>query len=318
MLSSLQKQIHEKAVAAAELYRRTEIDLIQALQEVDQTKLYRKLNHSSLFKYAVEELGLSEATAYCFIGVARKGRDVPELMNAVKQRKISASKANRIVSSLTKDNAQELIEFAVAHSSGQIDAEMARRDPKAARKNKVKYLSQDLAQVEITLSRITLEKLKRAQELEGSAGLSHALDAVLDVYLKQKDPVMKAERALNRGLKNQTGTPVAKSVPAPSSTRELCSSRVNRSRRVSLTAGQKHQVIARDQGRCTHIGHDGKRCETERWLHIHHVKPVSLGGTNDPANLTTLCSFHHDLVHQLSLPLEGQVTWLRTPRAVYL
>jgi hypothetical protein len=25
-------------------------------------------------------------------------------------------------------------------------------------------------------------------------------------------------------------------------------------------------------------------------------------------------SFHHDLVHQLTLPLDNQVTWLRSPQ----
>jgi hypothetical protein len=45
--------------------------------------------------------------------------------------------------------------------------------------------------------------------------------------------------------------------------------------------------------------------------------PVSRGGTNDPENLTTLCGFHHDLAHQLSLPIDGQITWLRSPSAKY-
>ena len=52
-----------------------------------------------------------------------------------------------------------------------------------------------------------------------------------------------------------------------------------------------------------------------RWRKMHACR--RLGGTNAVENLATLCSFHHDLVHQLSLPIEGQVTWLRAGNVRY-
>jgi len=96
------------------------------------------------------------------------------------------------------------------------------------------------------------------------------------------------------------------------------STRTTRSQRTPLTAAQKHAVHLRDQGRCTF--HDPKthqRCTIERWVHIHHIRPQAQGGSNTPDNLQTLCSHHHDLVHQLSLPIEGQVTYLREPQVRY-
>jgi 5-methylcytosine-specific restriction endonuclease McrA len=85
-----------------------------------------------------------------------------------------------------------------------------------------------------------------------------------------------------------------------------------------LSASEKHAVFLRDQGRCTFVNECGERCNVDRWLHVHHIKPVSQGGTNDPANLTVLCSAHHDLVHQLSFALEGQINWLRAPTVAYV
>jgi 5-methylcytosine-specific restriction endonuclease McrA len=90
------------------------------------------------------------------------------------------------------------------------------------------------------------------------------------------------------------------------------------SKRRGLLAHEKHEVFARDGGRCTFKDTYGRRCESERWLHVHHIHPVSLGGGNQAANLTTLCSFHHDLVHQLSFSIEGQISWLREPERTYL
>jgi hypothetical protein len=143
--------------------------------------------------------------------------------------------------------------------------------------------------------------LKRVESLEGKKS-GAALEAALRVYLQHKDPVQKAKRAQKKS--------------------ELCVRRVqvkktNHSKRVPLTAAQKHAVFVRDEGRCTHVGPDGKRCGSDRWIEIYHIRPVSMGGGNEPENLTTLCSFHHDLAHQLSLPLEGQTTWLRSPLVRY-
>jgi 5-methylcytosine-specific restriction endonuclease McrA len=89
-------------------------------------------------------------------------------------------------------------------------------------------------------------------------------------------------------------------------------------KRRRLLAHEKHAVFARDGGRCTFKDALGRQCESERWLHLHHIHPVSLGGGNQVSNITTLCSFHHDLVHQLSFPIEGQISWLREPERAYL
>jgi predicted restriction endonuclease len=62
----------------------------------------------------------------------------------------------------------------------------------------------------------------------------------------------------------------------------------------------------------------GERCRADRYLHVHHIKMVSHGGTNELSNTTTLCAAHHDLVHQLSLLIEDQINWLRAPVTEYV
>jgi hypothetical protein len=46
-------------------------------------------------------------------------------------------------------------------------------------------------------------------------------------------------------------------------------------------------------------------------------RPAARGGTNKLTNLTTLCSDHHALVHQLGSAIDGQVNWLRVPQGEY-
>ncbi len=50
----------------------------------------------------------------------------------------------------------------------------------------------------------------------------------------------------------------------------------------------RRHVIARDGGRCTVGG-----CRSRYRLQVHHITPMSEGGSNDPDNLGTFCWFHH-------------------------
>lgn len=49
-------------------------------------------------------------------------------------------------------------------------------------------------------------------------------------------------------------------------------------------------VIAKDSNRCQVTG-----CPSRLELHVHHMQPVSGGGTHTPDNLVSLCDFHHAL-----------------------
>ena len=261
--------------------------------------------------YATKILGLSEPVAYSFIAVSRKSLKVPQLKAAIQARQLSVSKASRIISTLRSENAEELISFAQTHTTRQIDFEIARRNPHAAKRDRIKPLSGDLIEITVKVSKATYEKLKRVESLEAQKGnsieLGHVLDVALESHLNKHDPVRKAERVIKR---NRDPKLCSNRVPEP---------RVNKTDRLRkpLTAAQKSEVFARDKGKCTHVHTNGIRCNQDRWIDVHHILSVSLGGTNEPSNLTTLCSFHHDLAHQLSLPIDGQVTWLRSPAVEY-
>ncbi|MCB0384013.1 MAG: HNH endonuclease [Bdellovibrionales bacterium] len=68
-------------------------------------------------------------------------------------------------------------------------------------------------------------------------------------------------------------------------------------RRQPLPAKTKHRLMLKFSGRCSHVNHRGERCRETKFLEIHHLKPVSLGGENHLENLTLLCSGHHQGQH---------------------
>jgi hypothetical protein len=57
----------------------------------------------------------------------------------------------------------------------------------------------------------------------------------------------------------------------------------------------RDEVFARDGGRCTFIGDDGRRCDSDWNLEIDHIVPFAKGGDNSPENLRLLCARHNRL-----------------------
>jgi len=313
-LSPQANSLHEKALILSREHRLVESQLVSLLMEIDRLQLYRLLGCASLFTYVVSMLGFTEGAAYQLITVTRKAKDIAPLKAALEEQRLSVAKASRIVSVLSAENASELIEFASRHTSRETDLEVARR---AGRDGNERRSS-------LKIPVRVLDKLKRVQSLMGQVGsFEEMLEKLADYYIDREDPVKKAERALAKRAAAAESGPASseRSEQAESerseSTRAKSRTRprnLAHSKRKPLTARELHTVNARDGRRCAFIDVNGNRCPNRRWLHIHHVHSVARGGTNNPANLITLCAAHHQLVHQLGT---GQVSWIKEPTTSY-
>jgi len=60
-----------------------------------------------------------------------------------------------------------------------------------------------------------------------------------------------------------------------------------------IPAAVRDKVFERDQGRCTYIGANGRRCAETRYLHIDHIVPFARGGMSTLGNMRLLCSAHN-------------------------
>ncbi|HEU4365737.1 MAG TPA: HNH endonuclease signature motif containing protein, partial [Candidatus Krumholzibacteria bacterium] len=62
-----------------------------------------------------------------------------------------------------------------------------------------------------------------------------------------------------------------------------------------IAAAVRDKVFTRDEGLCTFVGPDGRRCASRHALQIDHVKPVARGGASTADNLRLLCAHHNRL-----------------------
>jgi hypothetical protein len=200
--SSVQN-IHEKALIVAQKFKRAEADLISVLQEVDEAKVYLRMEYPSLFQYCVDALGLSESVASNFITVSRKAAEVPGLQAAIQAGTLSVSKARKIVPILTLANQEEWVDKARTFSTRKLEEEVAKVDPREATPERMKFVSEDRVDLRLGVSKTTREKLLLAQDLESqrrmrAATFEETLETLLEVFLEVKDPVRRAARVLER------------------------------------------------------------------------------------------------------------------------
>ena len=199
-----------------------------------------------------------------------------------------------MVKSMTEENASELVAFASIHTFEELNRYIANGAKPVATRESYKILSADQVRVSYVITMAEFEVLKRLQDVEAQRKQPCKMRDVAALANQERlariDPVAKADRAQAKADRVVTKPKIRVEIKKTSS--------VSRQR---LTAAQKHAVHARDRGQCTHVHPDGTRCSQKRHVEIHHVIPVSEGGSNDPQNLTTLCWPHHDLAHQLDL-----------------
>ncbi len=264
------QKIHNEAVIAAANHRATEMALLNALEQVWRNKSYYKFDCNSLFEYSTKKLKMSEELASIFNKLAKKFTEVPALKTQIASGELSVSKANRLVSVITQENALDW--FAKAKTTKRnLEKEIAKVKPETAIPELAQYKQ---------VGETTLIKISYAVSEEKYSDIQRAQD-LLSQKLKRAATIQDVHDQATQLLLEKLD-PIKKSCPPQSVSK--------------LTI--KRQLHQQHGGQCTHIDENGERCSARRHLDIHHIIPKSLGGPDTLENLTLLCSGHHRAHHQ--------------------
>ena len=291
--------IHTEAISRAQRYLVAEADLLEVIIEIDKEKIYEEFGLTHLTPYCVKHLGLSEDVAANFVRVARKAQHVPELKKAIDEGRLSVTKAKSIASVITAENHKVWIDKAQSLSKEKLEKEVAHASPQTRKPEKAKVSGPNTVRVEFELTEEEMKLFRRVQDLVSQkqkkpATLAETQNELVKLYLEQRDPVKKAERARKRSTaKNSPTVEKQKSAerPVPGPFEGASASRER------LKAEVIHAVNLRDKSCCQAVGPDGSICGKSRWVHFHHIQPIAKGGENTAENLITLCSRHHRLWH---------------------
>lgn len=317
--------IHQRTLECAQKFQRVEAELIECLQLVKLNSVHLKLGYSSLHVYAVTALSFSDDQAYQFTRVALKSIEIPEIKRAISSGVLNVSKARRVLSVINSDNQAEWISKAATLSQKQLEREIVRVHPSEIVRDRVKALTPEFSEFKCSIPVEVEALIKRVQDLESqrlgrAVNLSHTLKVGLDAYLQKNDPLILAKRQLEKGkfvLGAKPDLTIRESKPGVSSRRKkeigdgspgsalrqsetVHKSAVDSGASTSIqpSAAVLRAVTVRDDSRCTHRDVLGNRCESRRWIEVHHLRPQSLGGLHTAQNLVTLCSAHHRFLHR--------------------
>jgi len=275
------QELHQEALLRVKEFTDSTIKLMEILERIDCSKAYINLGFSSLWSYVTIGLKLSESQAQQFISVMRKSKEVPALKLAVANGDASLPKAALIVSEIKQDNQNDWLEKASTLSTRNLKVAVAKENPKAIPQERITARTEEIFELMVGLKKEVIEEIKRSQDVlsqkeRRAVGLDEVLAELAKTYLEKYDPQKKAERA-------------------------LCADKVKvtplRPGRNPHPAWVKHKIHQKYQGQCAAVHPNGQRCDSKRFLEIHHIIPLNQGGSNHPDNLILLCSGHHKVQH---------------------
>ena len=285
-LSDEQLVAEVKRLATGE--RNATAALLRSLIELDARRLYLAQGCSTLFTFCTEVLQLSADAAYTRIEVARAAHSYPPLLDALDCGELTLTAARLLAPHLTSVNQHAVIDAARGKGKREILELIAviRPMPDACpsinllppnQSNntapfEITPLAPERYRVRFTIGRETLKKLEDIQDLLRHSIRDGDLEEIFD-------------RAITLLLHDSQRRRFA-ATHAPRRPREVHEG----SRKVP--ASVQRTVFARDGGRCTFVGPNG-RCTETTLLQFDHILPFAAGGKPTVENIRLRCAAHN-------------------------
>ena len=333
--------------SAADSMEKAKQNAILWFGEVDDRKLYRQLGYSTIHQYAEQELGFGKSKTYDFLNICNRLKELPKVKEGLESGKLGYTGTREILKVTDETNQDQWIEVAANHPRREVERQV-KRAKKQAEDKKVGQASllpsaekRSAVAVEPVLERLKFsptqfaryEKLWEKARKQGGipAGKTEALLEMMAYFVAANST--RVENVDTSADHSVSGPPVqihihqcpdcekstvqtsrgelALSIPELEQAQCDChTSRPGQRNTTSIPPKTRRQVLARDRHRCQKPG-----CENTRYLEIHHLVARSSGGTNEIANLTTLCRSCHQLLHEKKSAQSG--FFVKSPQTPY-
>lgn len=305
--------------------------------DIQKRNLYRDLGYSSMAAYATGDLKFSKTRTNDFLRLAGKLEELPQVRASLASGDLGYTKAVEIVKVATPKTEAAWVSKAQMTGRRELANQVKRVRNKVANRKKQQpeilpippEESALVAEVPLEIRlRMTPEQLARYEALLARLGATtgdrtEILLAGLEALVQERaaGTSSNATDCKDDGCAKPTRRRVANTpfrvnvhrcpdcakstvqtrrgevdIGRADAERVSCDSTVlepGKRARSTIPPRVRADVLARDRHRCQAPG-----CSHTRFLEVHHIKPQSRGGGNDPANLITLCAGCHRLHHQ--------------------
>jgi 5-methylcytosine-specific restriction endonuclease McrA len=313
--------------------RLCQVNFILLLGEVYKRSLYLVDGHSTMTDYCTKRFGLSEYSVYKRIQLAKIATKFPEILEALRERKLSLTTASLIAPKLKPETYREQISQCVGKSKDEVKRILVSWEPKPDIRDSVRHYKRPVTgEVQPILIENTAHEPNRNQpqnflELQqpkitkdyGSDTKRQELIPLSEerTYLRfsvSRETDEKLKRAKDVCGVKGLGEILDLALEALLEKKDPARREERRRKREVLRPAQddenrhaepkaKHpkpvplrikDKLLRESGyQCSYVSSEGHRCQAKTKLEVDHVRPRAKGGTNDPENLRILCREHN-------------------------
>ncbi len=284
-----------RSLAAEE--RKLTTQVLELLREVERRRLFAGQGFSSLFEYAVKELGYSEASASRRINSMRLLKDVPGAAALIEKGALNLSTLSSVQCFLKRDERakgrayspaekRDLLSKMENRSARECEKILVEISPESAKpKLQSRAVLPGQTELRVVASDALMQKFEKIKGLlahsHPNLELPELLELLADRTLEGIDPEKKGERRAKSVAVKVVRSVLSSPTPTSESGRYV-------------SAPVRRQVWQRDGGKCTFVSPEtGRKCESLFGLEVDHILPVALGGGSDLDNLRLLCSCHN-------------------------
>jgi hypothetical protein len=299
--------------------RRSEIDLVTLIAEVDARRLYAREACPSMYAYCTQILHLSEAEAYLRITTGRGAREHPVLLTMLGDGRLHLSGIAKLVPHLTPDNRDELLERACHRSKREIEVLLAELFPRPDAPTFIRKLPEkrpsppaptrpseprlrpdgvEAPRVSARAHASVVEPLAPARyKVQFTAGAElheklERLRALMRTQVPDGDLAVIIEQAVTEKLERLEARRFAE---AKNPRKSLADSNTSPRSRY-IPAAVRRMVSERDGKQCYYRDEHGRRCPERQVLEFHHRHPFGFGGDHSPSGLRLVCRAHNRLI----------------------
>ena len=321
-LSNAELTTEVSRLAAGE--REATVALIVHLAEFDARRLYEPAGYSSLFKYCMAVLRLSEDAVYNRIEAARAARRYPVIVDMLVSGALSLTTVRLLARHLTGDNHAELLAAASEKGKQAVEELLARRFPQpdvAARVRKLPTRPVTLVAGEeptgtpgpntCPAAPEGVWRPPRGRRAGDDRGAAPAPVRVVRPLAPERYEIRFTANAGTRENLRLAQDLLGHAVPSGdiaevferaltllvadlkrkkfAATPRPRPSRGPSESSDTIPAEVRRAVAARDQGRCAFVAAGGHRCGERRFVEYHHVIPRAAGGRATVENIQLRC-----------------------------
>ena len=294
-----------------QLHAREAVLLVRA----EELELWRMFGCATFFEYLERFCDLHPRTAREYIRVARALTQLPVMRTALASQRIVYSTARELTRIATPDTEAAWLEYVAGMTPREIEEEVAGhekgdgpidpKNPDRMVKLVLEVRASTYAQFVETRTRYADARGERLSDDELVLELCRG-PATHDDNTPPHQLAITTCRSCSKCFQLAGGREVE--VPAATVERARCDAEhlgdleANAPARIysSVTKRMRRHVMTRDSFICRVPG-----CRSMRFLDVHHIVFQSKRGSNNASNLITLCSGHHQQLHEGKLAVSG-------------